>query len=376
MQRKIISFILFLLWASLLLAKGKEVRIVFCGDTNFAESYQENFARKGERNVLVDLGYDYSIEEVGVLTKRADLTIANLETVITSLRKSSYAGKKSYIHYSHVKKTPAALKRWGIDAVSLGNNHTMDFGLAGLKETVQVLKKCSIPCFGGGLTEKAACAPYFTKVTVGAQTFPLIVLGAFEYRARYQRKYSFYAKGPVGGVNGWTDESCVAQVKATRKKHPQAFIVAFPHWGSNYHWRNKEQKRRARAMIEGGANLIIGHGAHMLQEVEKYKGRYIVYSLGNFVFNTKGRYDKDKKPPYSLIAQLTFKAKGKGIGHSLRLYPTFCNNRKSYFRSRLATKGEMEPIKKLLLRLESKSSKLRRQLIIAEDELGPYIKCP
>ena len=375
MKIKFTFIALFFLWHSTF-CLANSVRIVYCGDTNFAESYQERFAHKGQGNVLLDFGYDYSIEEIGALTKRADYAIANLETVITSLRKSPHRGKKSYIHYSHITKTPEALKRWGIDAVSLGNNHTMDFGVKGLKETVDVLDRESMSYFGGGLSDRRARREHLTHIRVGKHSFPLVTVGAFEYRPSYQKKYSFYASGNVGGVNGWTDESSFDQIKALRYKYPKAFIVAYPHWGANYHWRSNEQKRRAYAMVDSGADLILGHGAHMVQEVEQYKGRWIVYSLGNFVFNTKGRYTEDKKPPYSLIAELFLSPEEKGIRWSLRLYPIFCNNRETHFRSRFISIGEMAFVKEQLLRREGKNSALRRELKVTRDGLGPYLEGP
>ncbi len=364
------------LFPAWLCAKVSEKRIVFCGDTNFAESYQERFARWGQGNVLVDLGYDYSIEEIGTITRRADYAVANLETVITTQRKSPHLGKKSYIHHSHPVKTPKALLRWGIDVVSLGNNHTMDYGLEGLKETITSLKKYSMPSFGGGLSTTCAARAHLTTINVGKGKIPLLLSGAFEYRPRYQRKYSFYAQGKLGGVNGWTDESGPAQIKSFRQNHKDAFIVVFPHWGKNYHWRSYHQQRLAHKLIDAGADLILGHGAHMLQEIEQYKGKWIVYSLGNFVFNTKGRYDKDKKPPFSLIAEVSFAEVSKKLDWFLRLYPIFCNNRKTHFRSRFVNKGEMSLVKKELLRLEKRSSALRKLLELKSDEVGNYFEFP
>ena len=79
-------------------------------------------------------------------------------------------------------------------------------------------------------------------------------------------------------------------------------------------------------MINAGADLVIGHGAHILQEIEYYKGKWIIYGLGNFVFNSPGRYQKRNVKAYSMAAMLNIQEVGGNIRSSLYLYPIFSDN--------------------------------------------------
>jgi poly-gamma-glutamate capsule biosynthesis protein CapA/YwtB (metallophosphatase superfamily) len=110
-------------------------------------------------------------------------------------------------------------------------------------------------------------------------------------------------------------------------------------------------------MVDAGADLVIGHGAHQLQEIEQYRDKWILYGLGNFVFHSPGRYASKKTPPYSLVARLDLvETKGKP-GKTLRLYPIHCNNLVTGFRPRPATENEFPGILSLLLqRTDGKSA--------------------
>jgi len=153
--------------------------------------------------------------------------------------------------------------------------------------------------------------------------------------------------------------------------------VVFPHWGSNYRWANAGQTSIAHDMIDAGADLILGHGAHMLQEVEFYRGRWIVYSLGNFMFNTRGRYGRNGAPPFSLLASLIHTESDDDIGdvdRTLRLYPTVTDNLQTGFQSRAVNEQEFRRVERLLTARSPSQDEFRSRVATARDELGWYLE--
>ena len=130
--------------------------------------------------------------------------------------------------------------------------------------------------FGAGLTEQEARRPYVRDFRVGGQPFRLAVIGAFEYNRSYDEDYRWDARGPMGGVNLLNLAGLRPQIEGIKAAHPNAYVVVFPHWGKNYRWKTDQQTALAHQLIDAGADLIIGHGAHVMQEVERYRGRDLV----------------------------------------------------------------------------------------------------
>ena len=106
----------------------RAVRLLFVGDTSSGENYQSAIEARGGVSLLEAEGYDYSLEGVRALTKNAHFVIANLETPLTEMTVSPRGNWKKSIHRSDPEEAPAVLRKHGVRAVSLANNHTLDFG--------------------------------------------------------------------------------------------------------------------------------------------------------------------------------------------------------------------------------------------------------
>ncbi|MBW2273248.1 MAG: CapA family protein [Deltaproteobacteria bacterium] len=329
-------------------AAWSETTLIFAGDTHFGENYQEGFAANGEGNVLVDEGYPWTIENFTAFLNGADHVIANLETAVTDLRDPPFPSK-AYSHYADVNLTPQNLASNNIRVVSLANNHSLDFAEQGLLDTLAALQAHGIASFGAGLDEAEASEPYIEQLQVGGQSVTVAFIGAYEFRAHYEADYGFYADENSSGAYAiWlTDiESQVAQLK---QDHPGVFVVFFPHWGDNYDWKTPFQTRMAHDLIDAGVDMIIGHGAHMLQEVERYRERWIIYSLGNLVFLSKGRFSSTGAPPYGLAMEMVLDEVGSEVAAKFRLYPLFSDNRITGFKPRFVTQSEFDEVRTLLL---------------------------
>lgn len=347
-------------------------RLLLLGDTAFGESYQARRAERGEENILQTRGYDDCLLLLEPLLQRADRVVANLETPVTlpgALGSSPLAGMKEYIHWADPELTPATLAKHGITAVSLANNHAMDYGPDGLSRTFSALRTHGIEYFGAGLDETVAARPLVIETSSGMSGPQIIIAAGFEYRRSYRDKYHFYARDEAPGVNNWSAKRAAAQITTLRKEYPDALLIAYPHWGRNYDWRRTRQADLGRGLIDAGADLVIGHGSHGLQEIEHYRGRLIIYSLGNFVFNSPGRYEGKDVPPYSLMAMLEVQLEGEGWGCTLRLYPIFSDNRKSDYHPRPVTAAEFRSVRQLL---EERSS--MTGIETGEDGFGHYLE--
>jgi poly-gamma-glutamate capsule biosynthesis protein CapA/YwtB (metallophosphatase superfamily) len=343
--------------------------VLFAGDTAYGENYQKEYAAKGKENIILRRGYDYPFLRLRPLLDSADLVIANLETPLTDVLSSPYEGNKT-LHRDHPEKAAAGLQRQGIKVVSLANNHALDYGWPGLEQTMRVLRTHGIESFGAGRDKKAAGKPWIRDLDIGGQTVSLVVVGAYAYRQRYEAMYAIYAEEDRPGVFQLKEEDVLARIKALRAADPAAFVVAFPHWGWNYRWKNEQQTELAHLMVEAGADLIVGHGAHMLQEIEAYRGKWIIYGVGNLMFGSVGRYETYRAPPYSLLAKLCFRQQGDALQKSLRLYPIVSNNRLTQTQPRAVGFAEFNQVSDLLRERSSEPESFDELVAHGLDEMG------
>ncbi|MDH3465683.1 MAG: CapA family protein [Gammaproteobacteria bacterium] len=327
---------------------GARLEILFLGDTGFGENYQESREARGVENILKTRGYDAPLAELSNLLHSADLVVANLETPVTDLKVSPFAGKKSWVHWADTEKTPTHLLANNIKVVGLANNHTFDYGAAGFDQTLAVLKERGLTAFGAGADLEAAGRPFVIKADMAGRPFELAVIATFETPARKEASHHAYATNRRGGLNPLDATTIGRSIDEVKNALPDALVMVFPHWGQNYKWCTKRQTHLAGELLSAGADVIVGHGAHMVQEIEKQGDRWVVYSLGNFMFNSAGRYAQFNAPPYSLVARLAIEPKGDGMAKRLQLLPIVTDNRITDFRPRPATEAEFDELTTLL----------------------------
>ena len=350
--------------------KAENKKILFVGDTSFGESYS------GTLKVLKMKGYDYPVDKLAPLLRGSDLVIANLETPITDIKESPFKDSKAYCHWTHVEKAPYYFKKYNMHTFALANNHILDFGIPGLEQTFKIMKENDIEWFGAGLTEKEAADPFMKTFSFGEKKLKLAVISAFEYRERYATKYNFYAKGDQGGAYRLSTKKIGKQIKNLKTKDPETFVVIFPHWGKNYRWKTDRQTMDAHQFIIDGADLVIGHGGHSMQEIEQYNDRWIIYGLGNFVFLSPGRYAQKNALPYSYVAQLIVDDLRDKIQKRIRLYPIFSDNRVSDFQPRPLTDEEFEQFVAKLLEKSPLETRQQKQARRGKNEIGNYVDFP
>jgi len=246
------------------------------GDCTLGSDYRVAGAPGSFHHAMTALNDDYSVPFAGVLSvlSQDDLTIANLETPLSEAKPAVnntfiFNGKPAYAEI---------LAKGSVELVNLANNHTGDFGVEGAKQTLLAVEKAGVGGFGNGRVDK--------RVVKGIEVVNI---------------------GYLGGAKG-TREKVVKDV-LKHKRADNLVIVSF-HWGvEGLNVPTDDQRTMARAVVDAGANLVLGHHPHVLQGIETYKGRHIVYSLGNFVFGGHSNpADKD-----SMIYQEVFALEGGAV---------------------------------------------------------------
>ena len=307
-----------------------EVRILIGGDTYFGEYYQRLRADRGQIDYLKAFGYRYSGEKLKPLFQRADISLLNLECALTTMEMSPLNGRKSYILGGAPDPTVDALKDLGVDAVLLGNNHAMDYGADGLRDTLQALENGGIAAAGAGEDKAASQAPFKCDFFRSGSRFRLAVISGYEFNNAYEDDYRFYAGEKRAGVNNIHIQRLRSQIEEL--KDEGYFVVVSPHWGENYCLRNYDQRRLAGRMIyDCRADLIIGHGPHVYNEFERMGDNWVLYSIGNLIFNSEGEYARQQLNPYSFLSELVVQFFPAGYRVALDLYPILSCNQMSHF---------------------------------------------
>ncbi len=349
------------------------LRVLFGGDTNHGESYQDEYGKTSEGNILEKKGYDHGLGQLGRLLQAVDYRILNLETPLTAKHESPLAGK-DYLHYSDPVKSPAAFQRFGPIAYSLANNHTLDQGAAGLADTNAALNTAGAQSFGAGKTLAEAAKPLIQNCRVGDHEFTLAVFGTFEYRKNYDEDYHFYARADRPGVAPVDVPAVQRMIAEVKRYSPDAFIVYFVHWGDNYTWKSAEQTKTAQALRAAGVDLLIGHGAHTMQEIERDERGWIFYSLGNFMFNARGRYTAHKAQPYSLPLVVDFSMQDGRLHTELRVYPILSDNQVTGYQPRFVTSQELGEIHTLLGEKSGWDEAARAAVKQGSDDIGSFLE--
>ncbi|MXQ14255.1 CapA family protein [Microvirga makkahensis] len=351
--------------------KGREYVITLLGDTNPGDSYWKRGKATETQNEPKVRSAEASARKLRDILQSSDYTVANLEVSLTGRRKSQLTGIKPYLDYASAKGTTRLLRKLGVNAVSLANNHSMDFGPEGLADTIHALTSEELLFFGAGRTEKEAAEVVHHYALVDGLTAHFIFVGGFENRRNHQR-WGYYAGPDSAGVNMWSRQAVQQQLSALRKNYPDAYIIAFPHWGSNYQYASARQKRLGKLLFDAGADLVIGHGSHMMQEFARYGNKWAIYGLGNFIFNSPGRFATHRVLPFGLIARLCLRHDEGHWSADLNLYPIQSDNTATSYQPDFVTEQEFDRIVSFFMPTGKSSQGLEAMIRSGKDQWGYY----
>ena len=244
---------------------GKPVVLAFGGDVHF-ESTIGSELRAAPRSVL---------DSIGPVLRRADLAVVNLETAVTS---GGAAASKEFV-FRAPPSAFSALAAGGVDVASMANNHGMDYGEAGLRDSLAAAKRQRFPVIGIGLNDAQAYRPY--RTTLNGQR--IAVIGATQVLDDHL--ISAWTAGP--GKPGLASAKDVPRLlRAVRQARASSdTVVVFLHWGIELQQcPSADQRALAKQLTAAGADVVVGGHAHRLQGAGRMGNALVGYGLGNFVW--------------------------------------------------------------------------------------------
>ena len=286
----------------------REILISAVGDLTLASNYNKAYTNSFYE--YYDLyGPGYFCENVAHIFEESDCVVANLECALTDggTRQGNVYAYKGPAKYTDI------LTASNIDVVNRANNHSYDYSQSGYNDTTDALNKAGIDHYG--------------------------------YDSVLIKEINGIKVGFVGTVGTGSLSSVKNGLDYLAENGVEIKIVSF-HWGiMDQRIANQSQVNAAHYVIDNGADLVIGHHPHVLQGIEIYKGKYIAYSIGNFIFD--GNVISDIENRTSVIFQQKFILNGsKIVESSINLIPilTISNMSRNNFKPMLATGGDKDAI--------------------------------
>ncbi|WP_165842244.1 CapA family protein [Paenibacillus xerothermodurans] len=258
--------------------------------------------------------FDGMFEEVAPVLRSADLTIGNLETTFagtddtTSFMRQPRNPKTRYPLFNCPDDLAPALKRAGFDVLTTANNHCMDYGIAALQRTLNILDQNDIAHTGTFRTlqeSKQLLIKDVKGIKIGVLAY---TLGTNSIRVKQKQQWA---------VNRIRAEQITNDLRRLKKKTD--FVIVSMHFGREYELQpSSRQKRLVRMLFKHGANMVLGAHPHVIQpaiftsvrDVEGVrKKRFAIYSLGNFITTRLKRNNHTKN---GVIAQFTLAKDDRG----------------------------------------------------------------
>jgi UDP-N-acetylmuramyl pentapeptide synthase len=237
----------------------------------------------------------------------------------------------------------------------------MDYGESECCSTRQAFLQNGMLPVGSGTFDEAV-RPLL--LTAGQRR--IILFSAYWYRQTRHSVSRHYAMGDCVGT-ATLDSRLLAAISDWRARYPDAYIILSPHWGTDFAMPTPEQKAMAKQCIAAGVDCIIGHGAHIASNYEQIDGRPVLYSLGNFVFNSNGTdFDYKNKFPYSYVCKIHLYPNRTDI----RLYPILVDNLRTFWQPQPVADVKESSFSDFL-RFHSIDSAM-----VNRDEFGLYLSLP
>ena len=241
------------------------VSIIFTGDILLDRGVQPYLDRGGMSRVIPDETADF--------LRSADIVVRNLECPATSIEAPAF---KRFVFRTEPRWLDS-LRAYGFTHLNLANNHSVDQGRNGLRDTRQNIVKAGLVPVGADSTMEAASQAVLLtskprKVWLLASN--RLPLESFAYLPDRE------------SVSQEPFDRLLSRVKTLKNADSTAVVIVTLHWGAEHHLKPMpQQQMEAHALIDAGADAIVGHHTHTLQTIEKYREKPIFYSIGNFIFD-------------------------------------------------------------------------------------------
>ena len=251
--------------------RGETVRLAAMGDVMLARGVGRHFREDPE---------DFALDEVRGVLNSYDLVMLNLENPVGT-KGTPHAIQDPNVTFCCHPESLRILKNLNTTIVTLGNNHMLDYGDTALCETLQHLDAQNILHIGAGRNYAEANRPLLIEKNGRKLAFLSHVF-----------IYSASTRMATRNRPGVAEYRISKILRKIRQLSQQGYrVIVSVHWGHEYSFYPiPYQMRQARAMIDNGALLVVGHGPHYPQGIENYRNGKILYSLGNFIFDEPHTY--------------------------------------------------------------------------------------
>ncbi|MGO4347261.1 CapA family protein [Paenibacillus sp. MCAF9] len=247
-------------------SEEERVSLSFVGDLLVADYVSAITAREG---------YEYLYQPAMLYLSEPDLTAGNLEFPVT--KRGTPVTGTPYVFKGSPDVLPS-IRNAGFDVLSLANNHALDQGVEGMLDTMKYLDEAGLSHMGAGNNDTEA----FTPVIKEVRGIKVAYIGL----SRVVPFSSWKADKNTAGLAETYDTRRATEAIAKAKKEAD-IVVVMVHWGKErVDQPEPYQKDFGKQYIDAGADLVIGSHPHVLQGFEMYKGKWIAYSLGNFIFSS------------------------------------------------------------------------------------------
>ena len=275
-------------------ASSGEISVLAVGDITVSSRMTPLIERKGA---------GVFFEGTAALIQSADVATASLNTSVSERGEPRYGIEKPF------RASPGlgrALANAGFDAVSLATPHVMDFGFEALVDTIAELEWYNVKPIGAGTNAKTARLPAWAPVNVGTKSAQVGLLAYYRVN-----EFAPYTEDPLAYA---VYSEMIDAVKQIRME--AALVVVWLHWGHQGDSADDaigRQRIFAHALIDAGADMILCQQLHTFGGIELYRGKPIVYSLADFIYDTY-----DKQHSHIVIPKATFRS---GMLKSVELIP-------------------------------------------------------
>jgi len=295
--------------------------ILFVGDVMLGRLVNENLKTKSP---------EYPWGDTLPIFHRADLRVCNLECVISD-RGAPWTVTPKVFHFRSDAKNIEVLRRARIDAVSLANNHILDFDYDAMFDTRKILDEAGIRHSGAGANVSDAARASISQVDHTEVGFIAFTDNEPEWGATDQHPGTFYVPIDVNDARAKRLFEIVRRAKAEVE-----LLIVSAHWGPNWGYSPPvEHIHFAKALIDAGSDIIFGHSGHVFRGIEFYRGRPISYCAGNFIDDYA--IDQIERNDESFIFVIEVQ---NGLIEGLKLYPTLIRD----FQARMAHGVDRERI--------------------------------
>mgnify|MGYP000555956444 CR=1 FL=1 len=241
-----------------------DVTLTFAGDVHFEGAVKRHLSPHG-------------LDSLKPLFAHDDFSMVNLETSIGN------HGKPELKRYTFQTSPMAfqALANAGVDAVTMANNHAVDYGQLGLSDTLAGISHSAIPVLGIGKNISSALTPL--HLTIKGQNLSVFAFVGLDLEGA--TAFTWPATKSRAGVAVWANHKNLITGAVRREKSAGRTVIVFVHWGAEEHnCPTAQQTGVADDLVKAGAEVIVGAHPHVLEGVGRLHGALVAYSLGNFVW--------------------------------------------------------------------------------------------